>query len=232
METRRRSSKLPLILGGILLAIGVISAIISATSVSSLDKPQDVSAGKTYYLLGDKSSINAQNCALKSENDTTEPPVSLISNSENKIPDDGKIKDISLPLTPSKGVVVTMEFSKDIKGLTYKCDTGQTYISSKSGSTLNVLRWLTMAGVLAGLLLILSSYIPRKKDESQEQVDADEHHNTTGNSYENAHPDDNSYENGHSEDNLYKNAHPDDNLYENAHSEDNHVDRNNEHKHF
>ena len=162
MGTTGRSNKLPALLGGILLAIGVICAIISVTSVSSFEKPTDVKADKTYYLLGDKSSINSQQCVLRGEGDK---PVDqqTVKGFENKISDDGKVKDISLPLTSSKGVVASMEFSKDISGLKYTCEQGKTYISTKSSGTLNILRWLTMFGVLAGLILLISGLIPARK---------------------------------------------------------------------
>ena len=176
METRQRPSKLPLLLGGLLLAIGVISAVISATSVSSFDKPTDVQADKTYYLLGDKSSINSKQCVLKGENDQ---PVNgnTVKAFENKISDDGKIKDISLPLTSSKGVVASMEFASEQKGLHYTCDEGKTYLSTKSSGTLNLLRWLTMAGILGGLVLLLSSLIPRKGADhtTHQDHDRDDH---------------------------------------------------------
>lgn len=173
MGTTGRSNKLPALLGGILLAIGVICAIISVTSVSSFEKPTDVKADKTYYLLGDKSSINSQQCVLRGEGDK---PVDqqTVEGFENKISDDGKVKDISLPLTSSKGVVASMEFSKDISGLKYTCEQGKTYISTKSSGTLNILRWLTMFGVLAGLILLISGLIPRKEDEGASETESGE----------------------------------------------------------
>lgn len=173
METPGRTNKLPALLGGILLAIGVICAIISATSVSSFEKPTDVKTGKTYYLLGDKSSINSKQCVLRGEGDKPVDP-QTVTGFENKISEDGKVKDISLPLTSSKGVVASMEFSKDVSGLKYTCEQGKAYISTKSSGTLNVLRWLTMFGVLAGLLLLVSGLIPRKEDEGATETERGE----------------------------------------------------------
>lgn len=159
-------NKVLAIVGVALLVVSVITGALALMNVKdfSSDEGVDISTGKNYYLLADADALNATQCVFQ---DSEQRPVSnKISDLQILVKDDLKIQDISLPLTESKGVFAKVQFSEDLSGVHQKCDSGKSYISTFSGTVLNVLRWLTLLTLMAGLAFLLAYFIIRPRPQT------------------------------------------------------------------
>lgn len=161
-----KRNKLFAIVGVALLLVSIITGAMAIINVKdfSADGGVDIKADKGYYLLADAEVLQAQQCEFQ---DGEQNPVSdKISDLQILVEDnDGnlEIKDVALPLTESKGVFAKITFSEDLTGVSQKCDQGKSYISTFSGTVLNVLRWLTLLTLVAGLAFLIAFAVIRPR---------------------------------------------------------------------
>lgn len=171
-----------LIVGLLALGVSLSCAVLSINNIKSFSHPGGVSVAKgtNYYLLANKDALNVTQCSLLGGDN--QPANDKLEHIEPLIDESLEIKDISLPLTEGKGVYAKVTFTDDIDGLHFACDKGHTYISTFSGTALNVLRWLTLLPLLLGLACLVAWVVTRsrggvekKHTEAQDTPEATEH---------------------------------------------------------
>ena len=163
-DTRRVSPKLLGIIGAVFLVIGAITWIVSLSSVKgfSEDHPTAVKADTSYYLLADEDALEATACGFFGPG--SKPIHDKVKDLEDLTDEDDKIKDISLPFSKVKGVYARVEFTENIQGAHIARNEGKNYITTKSGGTLNTLRWIWMIGVGSGTALLVVSAVLRGRE--------------------------------------------------------------------
>ena len=163
--TQRVSPKLLGIIGTVFLVIGAITWIVSLSSIKgfSEEHPTAVKSGTSYYLLADKNALEATACGFFGPGST--PIHNKVEDLEDLTDEDVKIKDVSLPFTKVKGVYARVEFTDNLQGAHIQCNEGKNYISTKSGSALNALRWISMIGVGSAIALLVVSAVLRGREK-------------------------------------------------------------------
>lgn len=130
---------------------------------SGTEHPTAVKSGTSYYLLADKNALEATACGFFGPGST--PIHNKVEDLEDLTDEDVKIKDVSLPFTKVKGVYARVEFTDNLQGAHIQCNEGKNYISTKSGSALNALRWISMIGVGSGIALLVVSAVLRGREK-------------------------------------------------------------------
>ncbi|WP_288802246.1 hypothetical protein [uncultured Corynebacterium sp.] len=153
-----------LVAGSMLLIIGLATGITALLGVNNFGAEDgvSVSANKSYYLLADRDALGVTECNLELADGSDAN--SLLSNVEPLVDESMQVQDVSLPVIEAKGVYARVQFSEDADNLRYVCDTGQTYISSFSETTLQALRWVSLLTLLFGIAALLAAlalrYLP------------------------------------------------------------------------
>lgn len=153
-----------LVAGSMLLIIGLATGITALLSVKNFGAEDgvSVSANKSYYLLANRDALGVTECNLELADGSDAN--SLLTNVEPLVDESMQVQDVSLPVTEAKGVYARVQFSEDADDLRFVCDTGQTYISSFSETTLQALRWVSLLTLLFGIAALLAAlalrYLP------------------------------------------------------------------------
>lgn len=166
-----KRNKLFAIVGIALLVVSLLTAAIALLNIKdfSTDEGVDVKANKAYYLLADAEALQATQCVFQ---DSEQRPIAeKISNLEIMVGDDLQVQDIALPFTDSKGVFAKLTFSEDLAGAHQKCDSGTSYISTFSGTTLNILRWMAVLTFVAAAAFFIAFVLIRPRRAQQRAVD-------------------------------------------------------------
>lgn len=164
LGTQRVSLKLLGVSGAVFLVIGAVTWIISLSSVKgfSEENPTAVKADTSYYLLADEDALEATACGFFGPN--SEPIHDKVKDLEDLTGENVKIRDVSLPFTTVKGVYARVEFTENVQDAHIVCNEGKNYISAKSGSSLDTLRWISMIGVGSGITLLVVSAVLRGRE--------------------------------------------------------------------
>lgn len=166
-----KRNKLFAIVGIALLVVSLLTAAIALLSIKdfSTDEGVDVKADKAYYLLADAEALQATQCVFQ---DSEQHPIAeKISDLEIMVGDDLQVQDIALPFTDSKGVFAKLTFSEDLAGAHQKCDSGSSYISTFSGTTLNILRWMAVLTFVAAVAFFIAFVLIRPRRAQQKATD-------------------------------------------------------------
>lgn len=162
----RRTQQILITIGVIFLAIGLVCGVDGAmfTKGFSQESTTNVKADKSYYLLADEAALRAPQCAFFGADE--KPVNGKVKTIEDLTSTDDKIKDVSLPFAESKGVYARVVFSENIQSAHISCNEGKNYVSRVSGLILNIMRWVTIVGIIAGIALLAASLLVSGKRHS------------------------------------------------------------------